>query len=252
MTLKAKDVLMSLQVIGDRWKDILGPGAHDALARAKSMLQESMKNIPHNHRRNQASSQHGWGFRIDPDRPLTFRETRVDGLRILPDLLVDASWDSEPAQQPSKLNIALRLWCISKNVYFRDEWDAKRLLDEIDAQAGRVMLRVHFDLAEKGQPGPRHHVQIGGVQHLGEFSWFPEVLSVPRLVHMPMDLVLATELIAATFYKTDYDMIRREPSWVHCRKTSEEHLLTAYFQQGTTALRHGKSVMETLWNMPWQ
>ena len=252
MTINAADVLMALNTIGDRWRTILGPGAHDALARARSMVQGSTSIRLRSSRGRFTPSSKEWGFRIDPDRPLVLKETVVDGIRLRPDLLVSASWSGLPAVEPTSLNIALRVWCLSSNVYFRDDWDASRLLGEINSSNGRVMLRVHFDLANEGQPGPRHHVQVGGVPHSGEFSWFPEVLSVPRLLHMPMDLVLAIEMIAATFYKADYDRVRREPSWIHCRKKSEAHLLTAYLQRATNAIQQGNSVMESLWNVPWQ
>ena len=146
----------------------------------------------------------------------------------------------------------MRVWCLDENLYFRDQWDAARLENEIDGHSGRVVLRVHFDLAEHGQPGPRHHIQVGGKQHSGEFHWFPETLSVPRIVHMPFDLVLAAELVAATFYPEEYKRIRREPTWKHCTRTAQKHLLPVYLQKAIDAVADGRSVLEALWNVPWE
>ena len=141
---------------------------------------------------------------------------------------------------------------MSQDIYFRSDWDASRLQNEVSPNTGRVMLRIHFDLANAGQQGPQHHVQVGGNPHEGEFSWFPESLSVPRLHHMPVDLVLATEMIAATFYKDDYKEIRREPTWKHALRTSQDHLLPGYFECAMKAVADKGSVLEAFWNVDWE
>ena len=192
-----------------------------------------------------------WGFRIDPDDPLRFKDTVVDGTSLRVDLFLATFWNEEPAERPAILNVVMRIWCLSPPLYFRPEWDAPELANQIDPATGRVMLRLHFDLANEDQPGPRNHLQLGGVQHGSEWHWFPETLSVPRLLHMPVDLVLATEMIAATFYPEDYLDIRREPSWTHARRTSERHLLPDYLTRAMDAVNNGGSVLEALWNISW-
>ena len=113
------------------------------------------------------------------------------------------------------------------------------------------MLRVHFDLANPNQPGPRHHLQVGGNAQPEERHWFPKALSVPRMLHMPMDLVLASELIAATFYPCAYEKIRREPTWKGSRNVSQQHLLKGYFTKALKAVGENESVLDALWNKPW-
>lgn len=113
------------------------------------------------------------------------------------------------------------------------------------------MLRVHFDLANRGQPGPRYHLQVGGKPPVDGLSWFPAALSVPRFAHTPMDLVLATELIAATFYPLEYEKLRRESTWKGSRRTSQEHLLPDYFDHAKRAIEGKGSVLEALWNVEW-
>ena len=193
-----------------------------------------------------------WGFSIEPSAPLRFRETKADGLRIRIDLFMNSYWNSEPAQAPYRLTATMRLWALDEPVYFRPDWDAEHLYEEIEPGNGRVMLRAHFDLANEGQPGPQYHLQIGGVQHAGEFCWFPQNLSVPRILHYPVDLVLAIELIAATFYEKEYKLIRREPSWIHSRRISERHLVQEYLSQAMSAINSEESVLEALWNRSWE
>ena len=189
-----------------------------------------------------------WGFSIEPSSPLRFKETEADGLRVRIDLFLKSYWNAEPAEAPCRLTSTIRLWALDVPVYFRSDWDAVRLYNEIVPANGRVMLRTHFDLANEGQPGPKFHLQIGGVQHSGEFSWFPESMSVPRFVHYPMDLVLAIELIAATFFEDKYRRIRREPAWINSRRTSEQHLVKRYLSDALNAISSEDSVLEALWN----
>ena len=193
-----------------------------------------------------------WGFSIDPDRPLRFKVTEVDRLKLRVDLAMCAYWDSQPAQRPAELNVAIRIWCLTPSVYFRENLDAPRLEHAIDPNIGRVMLRIHFDLANQGQPGPEYHVQVGGNPHHDGEAWSPEALSVPRLVHMPMDLVLASELIAATFYPTEYKRLRREGTWKYSRRKSQEHLLPDYLERAKKAIERDSSVLEALWNLRWE
>ena len=193
-----------------------------------------------------------WGFRIEPEAPLRFNEAIVDDLRLRVDLFLCSFWDSNPAEMPVDLNVAVRVWALDSHVYFREDWDAERLGSDIPSNTGRVMLRMHFDLANPAQAGPKYHVQIGGNQRQEEFHWFPQSLSVPRLLHPPMDLVLASEMIAATFFPDDYKEIRRESSWVHSIRTSQMHLFSGYLAQATDAMSKETSLLEALWNVPWE
>ena len=250
MEINCADVLRSLNTIRDSFARIHEDENYHVLSKAEAMLYASKSEFDESTRQGRIEREvRPWGFSIDPDAPLKFKKTIVDGLELRVDLFSRIYWNSDPADQPVQLDVAIRVWCMSKNTYFRNEWDAERLQNEIDPNAGRVMLRIHFDLANAVQPGPRYHVQVGGNPHEGELSWFPETLSVPRLHHMPMDLVLATEMIAATFYKDDYKIIRREPTWTSALRTSQGHLLSGYFTCAMKAVDARKSVLEALWNV---
>ena len=158
-------------------------------------------------------------------------------------------WDDEPAERPCALNVAIRVWCLDPHVYFRKDWDAQGLWSQVDPERGRVMLRIHFDLANAGQAGPQYHAQVGGNPRPEELSWFPEALDVPRMLHTPVDLMLASELVAATFYPSEYEDIKREDSWKGSRRVSQEHLLDGYFKNALSAVRSNGSVLDALWNV---
>ncbi len=249
MTISAADVERSLETIGNRFSSILEPATQRVLNQAKSMVRQTKaQHIESRRQQRTARPIRPWGFSIAPHDPLVFRETKVNKLRLQVDLFMNAFWNAEPAREPYELTVTMRLWCLDPLVYFRDQWDAAILQDHILPAKGRVMLRIHFDLANQGQPGPRYHLQFGGVQHPGEFHWFPESLSVPRMPCMPLDLTLAVEMIAKTFHPVKYERLQREPSWKASRRISEKHLLSRYLADAMQAVKQGASVLDTLWN----
>lgn len=252
MAIEARHVEQGLETVGNRLTAILDYRAPVVIAQARSMLRQSQREHAESTRQGRRErSIRPWGYRIDPEDPLRFRETVVDGARIQVDLVLKAFWGSEPAHQPAELNVVLRVWSLDPHIYFREEWDAGEMAERVYPDRGRVMLRLHFDLANAGQPGPHFHLQVGGNPWPEELHWFPKALRVPRVLHTPMDLVLASELVAATFYPTEFERIRREDSWRISRNTSQEHLLTSYFRDAFEAVSANKSVLETLWNVSW-
>ena len=244
MQIRCSEVERSLETVGTRLDSILGYSAGGVIARAKSGLRVSKEQFA-------KGAQSRWGFRIDPSEPLEFRETETKQLRVRVDLFMQAYWDAEPATQPAHLAVVIRVWSLDDFVYYRPDLDAQRLKDLIDPFKGRVILRLHFDLANAEQPGPTYHMQVGGNSRDDELHWFPKALSVPRFLHMPVDLVLATELVASTFYPREYKQIRREDMWTFSRRISQTHLLHDYLEKAQTALRNNNSVLEALWNVPW-
>lgn len=252
MPLRSAHIEESLTIVGSRLGPILGPEASTVLEIAKSTLRRTSHE--HAERIRQGRKERPllpWGFTISPDYPLRFKETVVGDLKLRVDLFSRAYWDAEPAERPIELTVAIRVWCLSPQVYFRSGWDAPKVKNKVDPRNGRVMLRLHFDLANKGQPGPQYHLQVGGKQHPGELHWFPESVSVPRMLHMPVDLVLASEMVAATFYPDEYRIIRREPSWIRSLRIAQGHLLHEYLARAMYAVENESSVLESLWNVAW-
>ena len=205
MGVTAGQIEQALETIDSRFRSVLDARASSVIAQAKSMLSESKEAFVESRRqRRKERQQRLWGFEIYPENPLRFRETQVGGLRVRVDLFLSAYWADEPAEVPSDLRVVIRVWSLDPHVYFREQWDAPDLVEMCSPETGRVMLRVHFDLANPGQSGPHYHLQVGGNARSEEMHWFPEALSVPRILHMPMDLILASELVAATFYPDEY------------------------------------------------
>ena len=167
------------------------------------------------------------------------------------DLSCAAYWDAHPAERPSKLTVVLRIWSLDPGVYFRSDWDPPELDERVDSKSGRVMIRTHFDLANPKQPGPRYHLQVGGKPLSTELCWFPEGIAVPRYLHNPLDVVLASELVAATFFPSVYERVRREGSWKGSIRVSQCHLLESYFSDALDAIRNKDSVLDALWNVTW-
>ena len=250
MPLSPADVSRSLEMISGRLYSILENEAQAVLHGAKAMVYSSHEaHLDSVQNRSRGVSTKPWGFRIEPNSPLRFKKTNINDLNLRVDLFLTSYWDSDPGLMPCELTLAIRVWSLDKHIYFRDDWDAKQLSSQINANTGRVMSRLHFDLANKDQPGPKYHLQVGGKPHDDEFHWFPDSLGVPRILHPPMDLVLATELIAANFYPEDYEKFKREAPWVDSMRTSQEYLLAGYFDQATKALKNKKSLLDTFWNI---
>ena len=253
MEITAGKVEQSLETVKRRLNPILDDRSVVVIEHAKSMLRDSNCQYRESARQRRIErTVRPWGFSISPDDPLRFEPTEVGGLKLRVDLFMEEYWDDEPAEQPCKLNVAIRVWSLDPQVCFREQWDATGLRDQIDPGRGRVMIRIHFDLANPGQPGPKYHAQVGGNPRLEELCWFPEALGVPRLPHMPMDLVLASELVAATFYPDDYQTIRREDSWKGSRSVSQKHLLHDYLEKALAAANGSGSVLDKLWNKRWE
>lgn len=244
MKIRCRQVAQSLETLQSRLRPILGDDGPRVLKEAKSGLLVSKDQYDLGQRNT-------WGFRIDPPRPLVFRTTTTRRITVRTDLSTFIYWDREPAPAPVKLGVLLRVWSLDEGVYFRPQWDAQTTVDRIDPDKGRVLLRLHFDLANPKQQGPKYHMQVGGNAQDDEVHWFPQVLSVPRLVHMPVDLTLATELVAATFYPDEYKRFRREASWKSSRQVSQAHLLHSYFKEGLASIDKKKSLLDTLWNVRW-
>ena len=252
MRMSSGKVETALETVQRRFRSILETNSSVVIARAKSTLNESTTAFRKQRSRSVSdSSIRPWGYTIPQTDPLRFLPTEVKGIALRVDMFLKSYWVEDPATTPSELNVVVRVWCLDKRIYFRPGLDAEQIDESIDPHVGRVMIRFHFDLANVTQQGPIYHLQIGGKSRPEEASWLPESLTVPRFIHAPVDLVLAAELIAANFYPDEFADIRREPSWVGSRNASQGHLLDSYYTQALTAVKDGDSVLESLWNIPW-
>ena len=104
------------------------------------------------------------------------------------------------------------------------------------------MLRIHFDLANKRQPGPRYHLQVGGRQHCGELSLVSgRRFLCPACFICRVDLSTClgagcSHVLSSRVWENQARGIRGEGS----RKVSQEHLLHGYLEKAHTAVSNNK------------
>ena len=248
MEISSGDITTALEVVRDRLYGVLDDRSSPVIERARGMVTNSAREL---RSQRSATRESGikWGFTIDHDQPLRFKEADFRGHRLKADVFLTSYWDSDPAEEPSILNTVLRVWSLDPSLYFRHDWDAAGIGDRIQQDTGRVMWRAHFDLANLDQSGPKYHMQFGGRQHDEEMHWFPSTLSIPRIAHSPLDLVLATEFVTATFFPEEYKKLRRESTWKGALRKSQRHLMRDHLHKAVSAIDAGASALESWWNV---
>jgi hypothetical protein len=115
---------------------------------------------------------------------------------------------------------------------------------------GQLLDRWHVDLANDGQAGPLFHLQHGGHSSGSTTRHTEKLLSVPRWMYPPMDIVLACELIVANFFEEKWIRLRRDPKWVALVRETESFCYTDYFN--TLSAEHSnphrkETMLQTLW-----
>jgi len=192
-----------------------------------------------------------WGYTVYPQKPLRFRTSEViKGFPMSIDIYCVIRWEKE-GEMPVNQQIHLRVWSKELDYVIRPEWDADQIIERISSQYGRVMLRCHFDLANPKQEGPKYHLQFGGEAQSDEVWWLPGIVDLPRINFPPMDLILIGQLIAANFYKEEYERIRNEIEWIGTVRESQKIFLKDYYQLCLTEINSDNILLDRLWNS-WQ
>ena len=247
-------ILFELNVIKSRLGALLDEDGNRALAQAIDDIENQRLARRPKTKRKKKKLLRPWRLEIPLGTPLRFIPTMVSQdirHRLSLDIAckIDEPRDGAPAGEH---NICVRVWTDDLALYFREALDSEQLLDQIDAAGGRrVMLRFHFDHANPGQPGPRHHLQIGGVQHANEFCWFPDSLRVPRFCHHPLSLLMACEFVVRTFYPHVYEEISSEAAWRGAIATAQTTYLSSYYalqRVNTSSAVVKSSLLDRLWN----
>lgn len=200
-----------------------------------------------------------WGYEISRDRPLWFRMHEVDGIPLQVDLSCDVRWSGGSAV-PCQQNILLRVWSCTGSIAYRNALDAKALrkklnIDRKSVHRRRVMARYNFDIADAVQLDNAHndsldrpmspwsHVQTGGNPADNELCWLPKSISVPRLAHPPLDLVLATEIVAANFLGDIGREVMKEPGWQSTIANAQRYVQAGYYEKCRKTLLAGRSIL---------
>jgi hypothetical protein len=247
------DVLLELTIIKERLGGLLDEEGRRSILNAISDLEGQRPRIKPGKRQKKKPTQ--WHLVIPPGNPLRFIPTEASqDLRYAFSIDIACKIDQpRDGQIVGDHNVAVRVWTSDANLYFREAFDAERILLDVDANGGRrVILRFHFDHANSGQPGPKHHLQIGGLQHGAEFCWFPENIRVPRFCHHPVSLLMACEFIVRTFYPDAHITLENEPAWAGAIAKAQSTYLPAFYELHGLTVTPEKvrdSVLGRLWNV---
>ncbi len=197
-------------------------------------------------------TQQPWSVQITSRRPLRFDRSQVDD-RIRPDLFCHLT--ASPGDWPfARQSVVLRVWSEEISLSFREEWDSRRIFDQLTSRAPkRVMLRMHFDQADQGANEPRFHLQFGGraQEEEEELSWHVPNIGEPRIPFPPLEIVLACELVVANFFPRFYETKKQEPQWRALVRRSLSVTKNYYglCNASCTVRENGEpALLEKLWN----
>ena len=172
-----------------------------------------------------------WELVIFPKKPVEFVQAESDD-RLKPDIFCWIKTKNKNGWPISHLSLVLRIWSTKQKICFRPDWDSEEIKKKLDKMGSykRVVFRCHFDSSSRGQYAPFFHLQFGGKPLKAEFCWFPHYLELPRFVSPPVDLILACELVVATFFPSVHSKLRQDSVWRSIIRESESFFLNTYYE----------------------
>lgn len=195
-----------------------------------------------------------WIFVIPRETPLRFKIGDDDPeLKLRVDLSCSIQGIEEVTKKAfaiKKYNFEIRIWSEEKDVIIRDGFDSEEIGKKImDSGCRRVMSRFHFDI--KSTDTQRHlepfsHFHIGGDSEDHEFCWLHNKIEIPRFPHPPMDLILLSELILASFFQIPSQGLRIDPFWRSMVQFSQKNFLKPYFDECNYVIDNPDRVQSTL------
>jgi hypothetical protein len=236
-------VLTQLNVIDRQFSRLLDPASRHVLADAQAQVRASLAE----HRaRVRRPNPPRWGYEIGFASPLAFVPAEVRRARYQVDVITRAFWQAEDAP-PIEQKLAVRVWGLDPSMIFREQWDSTQVGEKALGVGRRVMMRYHFDVASPGQDGPEFHLQAGGNAADEELCWLPEAISVPRIAHHPMDLVLVCELVAANFFGEAGRRTASDPTIRGAVARSQSEYVMPYLERCRAAVDRGASMLLSQW-----
>lgn len=243
-----EDLRSAARVIVARFRRYLEEDAGNVLIEAVGRAETLYSRFCSQLRTSKNAYAEPWSFRIEPSRPLLFRPVQCRKLTLQPDICCQLMWD-KPDSPPSLQNTLVRVWSLDPDVIYRGSLDSDCFRDTRPDR--RVMVRFHFDVGSVGQPGPRTHLQVGGKAGEDEYCWLHPSLTVPRLAHPPLDLVLACEVVVANFLPDSARKELQDPGWRMALLRSQQEFLAPFYDTCIQAIEDEESVLQSLWNFPW-
>lgn len=227
----------NLEVVAQSYLvNYLAPGSKELLIQRARQLGFAIKNK----RRTRPAK---WRFSIPFERPLVFKSTDVDGLKLQVDVVCAIEGIGNTI---NRHNMVLRVWSLDEKISYREHLDAIELKDILQSYDWkRVMIRFHLDLRERGTKKlePLYHLQVGGNARDEENCWFPKSIEVPRFYHPPMDIVLLCEFILVNFFDKESENLRKKPEWRSLVRKSQDIFQHNYF---TNCVNHLQDTASTL------
>ncbi len=195
-----------------------------------------------------------WIFVIPRKTPLRFKISEDDPeLKLRVDLSCLIQGIEEVTKSTfaiKKYNFEVRVWSEEKDVIYRDDFDSEEIGRRImDSGCKRVMSRFHFDIKctdTRRHLEPFSHFHIGGDSEDHEFCWLHNKIESPRFPHPPMDLILLSELILASFFHNESEDLRNDPFWKSMVHFSQEYFLKPYFNECSYVINNPDRVHSTL------
>jgi hypothetical protein len=174
-----------------------------------------------------------WNIYISREKPLRFvKSENTRGAQLIPELSCDIIGGNDTTRSISSSNIEIKLKSDEYNLIFRKDWDSSTIEKKLAKLKERVMVRCHFDYGEKSEDGePIYHLNFGGISHNDELCWIPDAIRNPRIPFIPIDLVLAIELIVANFYPKKYPILCNDRDWRSLVYTSEKVFLSPVLEK---------------------
>lgn len=97
-----------------------------------------------------------------------------------------------------------------------------------DPLQDKLLTRQHCDRANPNQPGSVWHMQLGGLPSIRsqrpEYEW----LDLPRWPSLPIDFMLAVEVLTYNFQWETWCDLRQDSGWQGWVKESEDLVLAPY------------------------
>lgn len=215
--------------------DFLADGSKEALIERAKQLGFVIKSK----RRTPAT----WRFSIPFERPLVFKMSGVNGLRLQVDIVCEIGGCGDDI---SRQNIVLRVWSLDENVSYREQLDTIGLKEILESCGWkRVMLRFHLDKRDPGarKTEPLYHLQVGGNPRDDENCWLHKSIGVPRFHHPPMDIVLLCEFILVNFFHGESENLRKKPEWRSLVRKSQDIFQSEYFANCINHLKDNASTL---------
>jgi hypothetical protein len=242
-------VQTSLRLIRKRYGKLLADSHTVVLAQAEASVGASKELYD----RSPEGARPPWGYTITGDQPLRFITSKSRRVPLQVDIACNVGWAEDDI--PVTQGVKIRVWCEHRQTIFDRDRDAEQIEVALDDPnrpfPGRVVCKLHFDKhifqgANLSEYHPVYHMQIGGLREDYELLWHPRNVDVPRLVHQPMELFLACQMVAANFFWKEYQEIRKRSEWHQELLMYQKALLRPYYLKCLDAVSSNKSLLDDL------